>query len=239
MRNAPFRVVVLTLFPEMFPGPLAHSLTGRGLTNKIWSLEALQIRDFAQDKHHTVDDSPYGGGAGMVMRPDVVHGALQKAFESFENETLPPKIIYLTPRGSTFTQNLLKDWGSENYSGCILLCGRYEGIDERVIEFWKENHGMQEVSLGDYVLTGGELAAMSLIDAWLRFVPGVVQKTASVECDSFSNNLLEHPHYTKPNVWLDREVPPILLSGDHQKIKKWRDDASHALTKERRPDLLQ
>jgi len=217
---------ILTLFPEMFPGPLGQSLAGKALEKGIWRLETMQIRDFARDRHRTVDDTPFGGGAGMVMRPDVIDAALAAATA----DGLKPA-IYLTPRGRLLTQGLVEELAAG--PGAVLLCGRYEGLDERVIEA----RGLIEVSLGDFVLSGGEPAALALIDACVRLLPGVMGAEATLDEESFENGLLEYPHYTRPAVWNERAVPEILMSGHHEKIKAWRQAQAEETTRSRRPDL--
>ena len=219
-----WRAVVLTLFPEMFPGPLAHSLAGRALADGLWGLRTIDIRDFATDRHRSVDDEPFGGGAGMVLRPDVVDAALAAA-----DPDLPA--ICLTPRGAPLTQARVR--GLAAGPGVALLCGRYEGVDQRVIEA----RGLQEVSVGDYVLSGGEPAALVLLDAAVRLLPGVMGAAASAEDESFSAGLLEYPHYTRPAEWQGRAVPPVLLSGNHAAIAAWRQEEAERITRERRPDL--
>lgn len=221
---------VLTLFPEMFPGPLGHSLAGKALKDRKWALETLDIRDFARDKHATVDDAPFGGGAGMVMRPDVLDAALVAAAKSGGEKQATPA-LYLSPRGRLLTQDRVGELASG--SGVTLLCGRYEGIDQRVIEA----RGLEEVSLGDYILSGGEPAAIALIDACVRLLPGVMGKVASGEEESFSAGLLEYPHYTRPQDWDGRTVPEVLLSGHHENIRRWRLAQSEEVTRARRPDL--
>lgn len=218
-------VRVLTLFPEMFPGPLGESLAGKALDDGLWSLKTVNIRDFATDRHGTVDDTPCGGGPGMVMRPDVVHGAL----ESVGNA--PGPVIYLTPRGRPLDQSLVQELAAG--PGMTVLCGRYEGVDERVLEA----HAVVEVSLGDFVLSGGEPAAIALIDACVRLLPGVMGDETSLEEESFQSGLLEYPHYTRPAEWLGRRVPEVLLSGHHEKIRAWRREQAERVTRERRPDL--
>ncbi len=215
---------VLTLFPEMFPGPLAHSLAGRAHNDGIWRLDAHDIRAVAQDRHRTVDDTPFGGGAGMVMRPDILDAALAP-----HQDGRPT--IYLTPRGRPLTQRVVAELAAG--PGAVLLCGRYEGIDQRVIEA----RGLMEISVGDYVLSGGEPACLVLLDACVRLLPGVVGAAASVEDESFSHGLLEYPHYTRPADWQGRRVPDILLSGNHAAIASWRVAQSEKITRERRPDL--
>jgi len=221
-----FRATVLTLFPEMFPGPLGLSLAGRALEQGIWSLEARDIRASATDRHRTVDDHPAGGGAGMVLKPDVLAAAIDAA--SSEG----PRLL-MSPRGEPLTQGLVRELAAG--PGCLIVCGRFEGVDERVIE----KRGLREVSIGDYVLSGGEPAALVLLDAIVRLLPGVMGKQASGEEESFEGGLLEHPHYTKPNSWEGVEIPGILLSGDHKAIARWKQERREALTRERRPDLWQ
>ena len=224
--NQPWKATVVTLFPEMFPGPLGFSLAGRALEEGLWSIKTVDIRDFGADKQQTVDDTPFGGGAGMVMRADVIDAALMSLDKSVK---LP--LIYVTPRGKPLTQIRVKELTSA--AGVILLCGRYEGIDNRVIDAWN----IEEVSLGDFILSGGELAAMALIDSCVRLLPGVVgNKLAPIE-ESFEEGLLEYPHYTRPREWDGREVPEILLSGHHEKIRVWRQAQAEKITQERRPDL--
>ena len=212
----------------MFPGPLGGSLAGRALASGLWKLDVLDIRSFATDKHRTVDDSPAGGGAGMVMRADIVAAAVDAARQSNPNA----EAIYLSPRGQPLTQSTVRSLAAS--PGLIALCGRFEGVDERVIS----GRGLREISIGDFVLSGGELAAMVLVDAIVRLLPGVMGKEASGQHESFEDGLLEYPHYTKPRVWEDRAIPEILLSGDHQRIADWRRQQSEQLTRERRPDLL-
>lgn len=216
---------VLTLFPEMFPGSLGQSLAGRALERGIWRLETHDIRGFATDRHRTVDDTPFGGGAGMVMRPDVLDAALA----GVDGGERPA--VYLTPRGRPLTQALVRRLAAG--PGVVLLCGRYEGIDERVIEA----RGLQEVSIGDYVLSGGEPAALVLLDACVRLLPGTMGAAASAEEESFSSNLLEYPHYTRPADWQGRRVPDVLLSGHHGEVAAWRRREAERITRERRPDL--
>ena len=225
--RAPWRATVLTLFPEMFPGPLGLSLAGQALEAKIWSLATVPIRDFGLGRHRTVDDAPAGGGAGMVMRADVLAAAIDHA-RIAEPEA---PLIYLSPRGERFDQPLARQLADG--PGVLLLAGRFEGIDERVIAA----RNMREVSIGDYVLSGGELAAMVLIDACVRLLPGVVGAPESLSEESFEQNLLEHPHYTKPRDWEGRAIPEVLLSGDHKKVAEWRRKEALRLTAERRPDL--
>lgn len=225
-----FHATVVTLFPEMFPGSLGGSLTGKALDEAKWQLDTVQIRDYAQDKHHTVDDTPYGGGAGMVMKPDVVDRAINAAVEDGSKDR---RLIYLSPRGRPFCQKMAHDYAQS--PGLILLCGRYEGVDHRVIDAWN----MEEVSIGDYVLTGGELAAQIILDATVRLLPDVLGNKKSLENESFELGILEYPQYTKPQNWKNKIVPDVLLSGDHQKIAKWRQEEAERITRERRPDLWQ
>jgi tRNA (guanine37-N1)-methyltransferase len=229
-----FLVTVVTIFPNMFPGPLGASLAGRGL-GKLWDLKTVNIRDFALDKHKKVDDTPYGGGVGMVIRPDVVHEALKNSLEAYVSH---PMIIFMTPRGGALSDDTVRRLAGQHTDGIVILCGRYEGIDQRVIDFWKERHGMEEISVGDYILSGGEIPAMVLIDACLRHLPGVIGNPLSLEEESFSVDRLEHPHYTKPRVWNGIGVPPVLLSGDHERIASWRREESASATSLARPDLL-
>lgn len=219
-----WRASVLTLFPDAFPGPLGLSLAGRALSTGIWSLDTVDIRDSAADRHRTVDDTPFGGGAGMVMRPDVIDAAVASIADD-------RPILALTPRGRPFTHPVAARLAAG--PGVILLCGRYEGIDQRVIEA----RGMEEVSIGDYVLSGGELPAMVILDTVVRLLPGVMGAAASAEEESFSAGLLEYPHYTRPAEWAGRRVPEVLLSGNHAAIATWRREQSERLTRERRPDL--
>ena len=225
----PWQAKVLTLFPEMFPGPLGVSLAGRALEDRLWRLSTLNIRDFACDKHRSVDDTPAGGGAGMVMRADVAAAAIDAAVSSAPNLAR----IYLSPRGAPLTQERVRNLARDE--GAILFCGRFEGLDQRVIEARQ----LEEISIGDYVLSGGELAAMVLIDACVRLLPGVIGAEASLSEESFENNLLEYPHYTKPRLWEGRKIPDVLLSGDHARIARWRRERAQALTRQRRPDLFE
>ncbi len=226
-RKKPWQVQLLTLFPAMFPGPLGFSLTGRALEEALWQMDVRDLRDYAEDKHKTVDDTPFGGGAGMVLKPDVVHHALA----SFSHGV--GRLIYLSPRGKPLTGEIVKSLAAEPL--VTLVCGRYEGLDERVISAWQ----MEEISLGDFVLAGGEIAALALIEAALRYVPGVLGNCKTVEEESFSKGLLEYPHYTRPAEWQGISVPSVLLSGHHEKVAAWRLEQAEALTKQRRPDLWQ
>lgn len=218
-------VKVLTIFPEMFPGFLGHSLTGKALEEKIWSLTAINIRDYAFDKHKSVDDTPCGGGAGMIMRPDVLGRAIQ------ENHT-SGRIIYMSPKGLPFTQKKARELSKEE--NLTIVCGRFEGIDERVIEAFN----IEELSIGDYILTGGEQAAGVVLDAVVRLLPGVLGNNDSLEDESFENILLEYPQYTRPIEWKGRVVPEVLLSGHHKKIREWRKLQAESATKAKRPDLF-
>lgn len=222
---------VITLFPQAFPGVLGQSLTGKALDQGLWALETIDLRPFGIGKHKNVDDTPAGGGAGMVLRPDVVDAALRQAATG----TLPSRadwpVIYLSPRGKPFNQAMAQRFSKAQ--GITLLCGRFEGVDQRVLD----HHRIEEVSLGDFVLTGGEIAAQALIDATVRLIPRVLGNQASTEEESFSDFLLEHPQYTRPAVWEGREIPEVLLSGHHAKITAWRKAMAERLTKERRPDL--
>ena len=220
---------VLTLFPEMFPGPLGQSLAGRALAAGLWSLDARDIRASSTDRNGRVDDTPFGGGAGMVMRPDVVSAALAEARAAAQDDSRP--VLFLTPRGRPFTQVDAQSLSAG--PGAILLCGRYEGIDQRAVEA----SGAEEISVGDYVLSGGELPAMVLLDAIVRLLPGVMGAADSAVEESFSTGLLEYPHYTRPAEWCGRAVPAVLLSGNHAAIRAWRQSQSEAVTRERRPDL--
>jgi tRNA (guanine37-N1)-methyltransferase len=220
-----WRVSVLTIFPEMFPGPLGLSLAGKALASGAWSLDAVDIRAFATDKHRTVDDTPAGGGPGMVMKADVLGRAIDAAATDVR-----PRLL-MSPRGRPLTQARIEALIGD--TGVVMVCGRFEGVDERVIAA----RGLEEVSVGDYVLSGGEIAAMALIDACVRLLPGVMGTAASGAEESFTEGLLEYPHYTRPQLWEGRPIPKILLSGDHAKIAAWRRAEAERLTKERRPDL--
>jgi tRNA (guanine37-N1)-methyltransferase len=223
-----WRASVVTLFPELFPGPLAASLAGDALKRGLWSLDTVALRDFGIGRHRQVDDTPAGGGAGMVLRADVVAAALDAACALIPANA---PTIYLSPRGEPLTQALVRELAAA--PGVILLAGRFEGLDQRVID----ERGLREVSIGDYVLSGGELAAMVLIDAVVRLLPGVVGKAASLADESFEAGLLEYPHYTRPREWKGRAVPDVLVSGDHKRIAEWRRAEAERLTRERRPDL--
>ncbi|RFC64331.1 tRNA (guanosine(37)-N1)-methyltransferase TrmD [Fulvimarina endophytica] len=223
-----FRATVLSLYPEMFPGPLGHSLAGRALERGDWSLDIRQIREFGRGRHRMVDDTPAGGGAGMVMRADVVADAIDAACPKGDTR---PKLM-MSPRGRPLTQDLVRELAAGE--GALILCGRFEGVDERVIE----GRGLREVSIGDYVLSGGETAALVLLDAVIRLLPGVMGNQQSGTHESFENGLLEHPHYTRPPEWEGRTIPAVLTSGDHGAVERWRRQEAERLTRARRPDLL-
>jgi len=225
--NNTYEASVLTLYPEMFPGPLGLSLAGRALERDIWSLETVNIRDFADDKHHTVDGTPAGGGAGMVLRADVVARALD---ETVKDKPARP-MICLTPRGTPLTQAKVREFAEA--PGVVILCGRFEGIDERVIQ----SRALEEISLGDFVLSGGEPAALSLLDAIVRLIPGVTANQASLVEESFNNGLLEYPQFTRPNTWEGHDIPGVLTSGHHGEIADWRRKQAEEITRLRRPDL--
>ena len=222
-----FTARIFTLYPDMFPGPLNEGLFRKAMEKNIWNLEKVDIRKYATDKHTTVDDTPYGGGSGMLMKPDVVASAIDKNVKKGE------KVIFLTPRGKIFNQNIAKELSFEKTIN--IICGRFEGIDQRVVE----TRNIQEYSLGDFILSGGETAAFVFIDAIIRLLPGILGNENSIKDESFENGLLEYPQYTKPQIWEEKEVPNVLLSGDHAKIKHWRLSQSEAITRVRRPDLWQ
>ena len=222
-----FKARIFTLYPKIFPGLLNEGLYGKALKEKIWNLEIVNIRDFALDKHKTVDDNPYGGGSGMLIRPDVLSNSIDQKTNSSE------KIIYLSPKGKLFNQDIAKSLSQLNTIN--LICGHFEGVDQRVIE--KRN--IEELSIGDFILSGGETAAFVVLDSILRLIPGVIGNEKSVSDESFENGLLEYPQFTKPQIWEKNGVPEVLLSGDHAKIKDWRLSQSEAITRDRRPDLWQ
>mgnify|MGYP001402238280 FL=1 len=218
---------IFTLYPEFFPGLLGKGLYGKALVENIWKLETINIRDYATDNHKTVDDTTYGGGSGMLIKPDVLANSLDKNLKSKE------RIIYLSPKGKLFNQKLAKELSKEN--SINLICGHFEGVDQRVIE----SRNIEEISIGDFVLSGGESAAFVMLDSIIRLLPGVLGNEISVKEESFENGLLEYPQYTKPQIWEEKTVPDVLLSGDHAKIKDWRLSQSEAITRDRRPDLWQ
>jgi len=224
-----FRATVLTLYPEMFPGTLGHSLAGRALETGAWSLDAVQIRDFATDRHRTVDDTPAGGGAGMVMRADVLARALDASAPADDSR---PRIL-MSPRGRPLTQARVRTLAAG--TGAVILCGRFEGVDQRLIEA----RNLEEISIGDYILSGGEPAAIVLLDAVVRLLPGVMGNEQSGAEESFESGLLEHPHYTRPAEFEGRTIPEVLVSGNHGKIAQWRREQAEELTRRRRPDLLE
>jgi tRNA (guanine37-N1)-methyltransferase len=219
------RAQIFTLYPDFFPGPLSKGLYGKAMSKKLWDLKVVNIRDYATDKHKTVDDTPYGGGSGMLMKPDV----LAKSID--ENVVKDERIFYLSPKGKLFDQNFAKDLSKEQ--SISLICGHFEGVDERILSTRK----IEEISLGDFVLSGGETAAYVVLDSILRLLPGVLGNDQSTNDESFENGLLEYPQYTKPPIWEEKSVPDVLLSGDHAKIKDWRLSQSEAITRVRRPDL--
>ncbi len=223
-----FSADIITLFPELFPGPLGASVLGRGMSDGLWSLRATQLRDFATDRHRTVDDTPSGGGAGMVLKPDI----LAKAIDTIAPAGDPRPRILMSPRGKPLTQARAHELATG--PGAVIVCGRFEGVDQRVIDA----RGLEEISIGDYVLAGGEVAAMVLLEAVVRLIPGVLGALDSRDEESFENGLLEYPHYTRPQSFEGMDIPAVLTSGDHGKIAKWRHEQSLALTKARRPDLL-
>jgi tRNA (guanine37-N1)-methyltransferase len=224
-----FSATILTLYPEMFPGPLGLSLSGDALARKIWSLETKNIRDHGLGRHRAVDDTPAGGGPGMVIRCDVLANAIDAAIPADDPR---PKLL-MSPRGKPLTQSYVRELAAG--PGVVIVCGRFEGVDERVIEA----RGLREVSIGDYVLSGGEMAAMIVLDSCVRLLPGVMGKEASGTEESFESNRLEYPHYTRPREWEGRTIPDVLLSGNHAAIERWRREESERITRERRPDLLE
>ncbi len=220
-----FKVKIFTLYPEFFPGPFKKGIYRKAIEKKIWDMNVINIRDYADDKHKTVDDTPYGGGSGMVMRADVIANSLDKNLESNE------KVYYLSPRGKLLNQDIAKKISNEK---CLnILCGHFEGVDQRVLD----NRNIEEISIGDYIISGGETASYIVLDTVLRLLPGVLGNKDSIVDESFENGLLEYPQYTKPQIWQKNEVPEVLLSGDHAKIKGWRLSKSEAITRDRRPDL--
>jgi tRNA (guanine37-N1)-methyltransferase len=226
-----FVAKVITLFPDAFPGTLGLSLTGKALDLGLWRLDPIDLRPFGEGKHRNVDDTPAGGGAGMVLRPDVVDAAFRHARIGTPVDRARWPVVYLSPRGAPFTQATARRFAAAE--GITLLCGRFEGVDQRVLD----HHEVEEVSLGDFVLTGGEIAAQAMLDATVRLIPGVLGNAASTEEESFSDGLLEHPQYTRPATWEGQEIPPVLQSGNHGEIARWRRARSEELTRTRRPDL--
>ena len=222
-----FQAQIFTLYPEVFPGPLAKGLYGKALINKLWNLSVINIRDAATDKHKTVDDTPYGGGSGMLLKADVLASSLDQKVKKGE------RVFYLSPKGKKFDQKLAQELSKEK--SISLICGHFEGVDERVLT----TRNIEEISIGDYVLSGGETAALVVLDSILRLLPGVLGNDNSSLDETFENGLLEYPQYTKPQIWEEKSVPDVLLSGDHSKIKDWRLSQSEAITRDRRPDLWQ
>ena len=226
--TTPWTAHILTLFPEMFPGPLGHSIIGKALEEQVWSLKLINLQKFSRKGPKYVDDKPYGGGSGMIIKSEIIHKALKETTKKIKNNY---SLVFLTPKGKKLNQEKIKKFVKKD--NLILVCGKYEGVDQRVIDTWK----MEEISLGDYILSGGEIAAMSLIDSCVRLLPNVLGSSKSLESETFENNLLEYPQYTKPQKWEEKEVPNVLLKGDHKKIKDWRLTQSEDITRRRRPDL--
>ena len=222
-----FQAQVFTLYPEFFPGPLAKGLYGKALSNKLWNLNVVNIRDAATDKHKTVDDTPYGGGTGMLLKPDILAKSIDQRVKKDE------RIFYLSPRGKKFDQKFARDLSKEK--SISLICGHFEGVDERILD----TRNIEEISIGDYVLSGGATAALVVLDSILRLLPGVIGNEKSAIDETVENGLLEYPQYTKPQIWEEKSVPEVLLSGDHAKIKDWRLSQSEVITRDRRPDLWQ
>ena len=222
-----WQVQIFTLYPELFPGPLDKGLYGKALSKKVWNLKVIDIRDSAEDKHKTVDDAPFGGGSGMLLKPDVLAKSIDKNLKTEE------RTFYLSPKGKKFDQKIAKELSKEK--SINLICGHFEGVDERILT----TRNIEEISIGDFILSGGESAAFVVIDSVLRLLPGVLGNDQSKNDESFENGLLEYPQYTKPQIWEGKSVPEVLLSGDHEKIKDWRLSQSEAITRDRRPDLWQ
>ena len=220
---------IITLFPEMFPGPLEYSIIGKALKEKIWSLKLVNLQNFSKEGPKYIDDKPYGGGPGMIIKSEIVHKALKKITKKIKNNY---SLVYLTPKGNKLNQKKIKKFIKKD--NLILVCGKYEGIDQRVIDAWK----MEEISTGDYISSGGEIPAMILIDSCVRLLPNVLGSKNSLKSETFENNLLEYPQYTKPRHWLGKKVPEVLLSGDHKKIEEWKKKESIRITKIKRPDLF-
>ena len=222
-----FKVKIFTLYPEFFPGPFDKGIYGKAIEKNIWKMDIINIRDYTEDKYKTVDDTPYGGGSGMVMRADIIANSLDKNLGPDE------KVYYLSPRGKLLNQDIAKKISNEKHLN--MLCGHFEGVDQRVLD----NRNIEEISIGDYIISGGETASYIVLDSVLRLLPGVLGNKDSIINESFENGLLEHPQYTKPQIWQKNKVPEVLLSGDHAKIKDWRLSQSEAITRDRRPDLWQ
>ncbi len=222
-----FKVKIFTLYPEFFPGPFDKGIYGKAIEKNIWKMDIINIRDYTEDKHKTVDDTPYGGGSGMVMRADIIANSLDKNLGPDE------KVYYLSPRGKLLNQDIAKKISNEKHLN--MLCGHFEGVDQRVLD----NRNIEEISIGDYIISGGETASYIVLDSVLRLLPGVLGNKDSIVNESFENGLLEYPQYTKPQIWQKNKVPEVLLSGDHAKIKDWRLSQSEAITRDRRPDLWQ
>ncbi len=225
----PWTAHILTLFPEMFPGPLNFSLIGKALKKRIWSLNLINLKNFSKKGPKYIDDKPFGGGSGMIIKSDIIHEALIKTRKKIKNDY---SLVYLSPKGKRLDQKKIKKFSKKK--NLILVCGKYEGVDQRVIDTWK----MEEISIGDYVLSGGEIAAMNIIDSCVRLLPNVLGSKESLEFETFENNLLEYPQYTKPRNWLGNKVPEVLLSGNHKEIEEWKRKQSIKITKMKRPDLL-
>jgi tRNA (guanine37-N1)-methyltransferase len=230
MSNTVWQAQILTLFPDMFPGPVGVSVIGKALAEKLWTMDVVNIRDYSTDNYKSVDDTPYGGGAGMVMRPDILDAAIKDTEAKFGKAA---RKIYLSPRGRVLDQALVKEL--VDAKSVMLLCGRYEGVDQRLIVA----HGFEEISLGDFVLAGGELAAMTVMEACVRLLPAALGNAETTDEESFEDGLLEYPHYTRPAEWQGRAVPDVLVSGHHEKIRAWRKAEAEKITRQRRPDLWQ